>query len=156
MTAKKQKLLYVCAYAYAREGRIIGIFTFHFTRFFSTLSITRNKQPVVFNKTTRHFQQNNTSFSAKQHVVFSKTTRRFQQNNTSFSAKQRVVFREKCRNRQRGAEKESTQAQTIFFHSVREILQIGFKAQKHTLHLGRILTGKIMFQIGIGGFVVEA
>ena len=85
-----------------------------------------------------------------------KTTRRFQQNNTSFSTKQRVVFREKCRNRQREMEKESTQAQTIFFHSVREILQIGFEAQKHTLHLGRILTGKIMFQIGIGGFVVEA
>ena len=79
-----------------------------------------------------------------------------EKNNTSFSTKQRVVFRGKCRNGQRGAEKESTQAQTIFFHSVREILQIGFKAQKHTLHLGRILTGKIMFQIGISGFVVEA
>ena len=77
-------------------------------------------------------------------------------NDTSVSTKQHVVFRGKCRNGQRGAEKESTQAQTIFFHSVREILQIGFKAQKHTLHLGRILTGKIMFQIGIGGFVVEA
>lgn len=77
-------------------------------------------------------------------------------NDTSVSTKQRVVFREKCRNRQREMEKESTQAQTIFFHSVREILQIGFEAQKHTLHLGRILTGKIMFQIGIGGFVVEA
>ena len=107
-------------------------------------------------KTTRRFQQNDTLVSTKQHVVFSKTTRHFQQNNTSFSTKQRVVFREKCRNRQRGAEKESTQAQTIFFHSVREILQIGFKAQKHTLHLGRILTGKIMFQIGIGGFVIKA
>ncbi len=114
------------------------------------------KQHVIFSKTTRHFQQNNTSFSVKQHVIFSKTTRHFQQNNTSFSTKQRVVFREKCRNGQRGAEKESTQAQTIFFHTVREILQIGFEAQKHTLHLGRILTGKIMFQIGISGFVVEA
>ena len=107
-------------------------------------------------KTTRWFQQNNTSFSTKRHVGFNKTTRWFQQNDTSVSTKQRVVFREKCRNGQRGAEKESTQAQTIFFHSVREILQIGFEAQKHTLHLGRILTGKIMFQIGIGGFVVEA
>ena len=96
------------------------------------------------------------SVEKKQHVVFSKTTHRFQQNNTSFSTKQRVIFRGKCRNGQRGAEKESTQAQTIFFHSVREILQIGFKAQKHTLHLGRIMTGKIMFQIGIGRFVVEA
>ena len=44
-------------------------------------SFTR-KQHVVFNKTTRHFQQNNTSFSIKQHVTFTKTTRRFQQNNT--------------------------------------------------------------------------
>ena len=107
-------------------------------------------------KTTRRFQQNDTSVSTKRHVGFNKTTRQFQQNNTSFSTKQRVVFRGKRRNGQRRAEKESTQAQTIFFHSVREILQIGFKAQKHTLHLGRILTGKIMFQIGIGGFVVEA
>ena len=114
------------------------------------------KRHVIFSKTTRRFQQNNTSFSTKQHVIFIKTTRHFHQNNTSFSTKQRVVFRGKCRNGQRGAEKESTQAQTIFFHSVREILQIGFKAQKHTLHLGRILTGKIMFQIRIGGFVVEA
>ena len=114
------------------------------------------KQHVGFNKTTRRFQQNDTSFSTKQHVIFSKTTRHFQQNNTSFSTKQRVVFRGKCRNGQRGAEKESTQTQTIFFHTVREILQIGFEAQKHTLHLGRILTGKIMFQIGIGGFIVEA
>ena len=115
----------------------------------SPLPSVEKKRHVVFSKTTRHSQQNNTSFSAKQHVIFSKTTRRFQQNNVSFLGG-------KCRNRQRGAEKESTQAQTIFFHSVREILQIGFKAQKHTLHLGRILTGKIVFQIGIGGFVIEA
>ena len=101
-------------------------------------------------------EKNDTSFSAKQHVILNKTTRRFQQNNTLVSTKRHVVFRGKCRNGQRGAEKESTQAQTIFFHSVREILQIGFEAQKHTLHLGRILTSKIMFQIGIGGFVVEA
>ena len=96
------------------------------------------------------------SVEKKRHVGFNKTTRRFQQNNTSFSTKQHVVFRGKCRNGQRGAEKESTQAQTIFFHSVREILQIGFETQQHTLHLGRILTSKIMFQIGIGGFIVEA
>ena len=107
-------------------------------------------------KTTRRFQQNDTLVSTKRHVVFIKTTRHFQQNNTSFSTKQRVVFRGKRRNGQRRAEKESTQTQTIFFHSVREILQIGFEAQKHTLHLGRILTGKIMFQIGIGGFVIKA
>ena len=41
-------------------------------------------------KTTRQFQQNNTSFSSKQHVTFNKTTRRFQQNNTSLSTKHHV------------------------------------------------------------------
>ncbi len=39
-------------------------------------SFTR-KQHVVFNKTTHHFQQNDTSFSTKQHVIFYKTTRYF-------------------------------------------------------------------------------
>lgn len=34
------------------------------------------KQRVVFNKTTCHFQQNNVSFSIKQRVVFRKTSRR--------------------------------------------------------------------------------
>ena len=133
----------------ARERVFIGIFTIPM---FPFLFLFQSKGFLGFSP----FIENNTSVSTKQHVSFNKTTRRFQQNNTSFSTTQRVVFREKCRNRQRGAEKESTQAQTIFFHSVREILQIGFEAQKHTLHLGRILTGKIMFQIGIGRFVVEA
>ena len=135
MTAKTQKLLYVRVRVRARRE---DYRYFHIPFFRLLLS----PLPSVEKK--------------KRHVGFNKTTRRFQQNNTSFSTKQRVVFRGKCRNGQRGAEKESTQAQTIFFHSVREILQIGFKAQKHTLHLGRILTGKIMFQIGISGFVVEA
>ena len=35
------------------------------------------KQHVVFNKTTRCFQQNDTLFSIKRHVVFNKTTRCF-------------------------------------------------------------------------------
>ena len=42
------------------------------------------KRYVVFNKTTRCFQQNDTLFSTKRHVVFSKTTRCFQQNDTLF------------------------------------------------------------------------
>ena len=43
----------------------------------SPLPSVEKKRHVGFNKTTRHFQQNNTSFSAKQHVVFNKTTCRF-------------------------------------------------------------------------------
>ena len=38
------------------------------------------KRHVSFNKTTRRYQQNNTSFSTKQHVVSNKTTRCFRQN----------------------------------------------------------------------------
>ena len=34
------------------------------------------KQRIVFNKTTCHFQQNNVSFSIKQRIVFRKTSRR--------------------------------------------------------------------------------
>ena len=106
MTAKKINLLLVRAYAYARERVIIDIFTNSFLDssvpsllpsfstlllFFSVPPIVCEKQHVVFNKTTRRFQQNNTSFSAKQHVTFNKTTRRFQQNNTSLSIKQHVI-----------------------------------------------------------------
>ena len=36
-----------------------------------------HKQHVVFNKTTRHFQQNDTSLSTQRHVVLYKTTRYF-------------------------------------------------------------------------------
>ena len=42
------------------------------------------KQRVVFNKTTCHFQQNNVSFSTKQRVAFKRTTWHFQQNNVLF------------------------------------------------------------------------
>ena len=35
------------------------------------------KRAVVFNKTSRRFQQNKPSFSLKQAVVFNKTSRRF-------------------------------------------------------------------------------
>ena len=47
--------------------------------------------PSVEKKTTRRFQQNNTSFSTKQHVSFNKTTRRFQQNNVSFLGRNVVI-----------------------------------------------------------------
>ena len=50
------------------------------------------KQRIIFNKTTCHFQQNNVSFSTKQRVVFNKTTCHFQQNDVSFSIKQAVTF----------------------------------------------------------------
>ena len=84
MTAKKINLLLVRAYAYARERGIIGIFTNSFLdssipsllSAFSTLLLFFSIPPIV---------------CEKQHVVFNKTTRRFQQNNTSFSAKQRVI-----------------------------------------------------------------
>ena len=85
------------AYAHAREMRIIGIFTIHFLIVFiipqswkSIHPLLEKKQAVVFSKTTRHFQQNNTSFSAKQHVVFNKTTRRFVKNKPMFYEKQAV------------------------------------------------------------------
>ena len=106
MTAKKINLLLVRAYAYARERVIIGIFTNSFLDssvpsllpslstlllFFSIPPIVCEKQHVVFNKTTRHFQQNNTSLSIKQHVTFNKTTRHFRQNDPSLSAKQHVI-----------------------------------------------------------------
>ena len=75
------------AYAHARERMIIGIFTIHFLIVFiipqswkSIHPLLEKKQAVVFSKTSRRFQQNNTSFPVKQHVVFNKTTRRFQQN----------------------------------------------------------------------------
>ena len=67
------------AYAHARERMIIGIFTIHFLIVF-IISISWKSIHPLLEKTSRRFQQNNTSFSVKQHVVFNKTTRRFQQN----------------------------------------------------------------------------
>ena len=55
------------------------------------------KRYVTFNKTTRCFQQNDTSLSTKQHVTFNKTTRCFQQNDTSLSTKQHVTFNKTIR-----------------------------------------------------------
>ena len=42
------------------------------------------KQHVIFNKTTRRFQQNNTSFPTKQHDVFDKTNRWLRGSGTRF------------------------------------------------------------------------
>ena len=65
---------------------------FPFSHMFHNSSVLSKKQHVIFNKTTRRFQQNNTSFSIKQHVIFNKTTRHFQQNKPTFSVKQADVF----------------------------------------------------------------
>ena len=63
----------------------------------NNFSTSNPKQHVVFHKTTRCFQQNNTMFSTKRYVVFSKTTRCFQQNDTWFSIKRYVVFNKTTR-----------------------------------------------------------
>ena len=76
---------------------IIGIFTIYFLIVFITSEsrksihpLLEKKQAVVFSKTSRRFQQNNTSFSVKQHVIFNKTTRRFVKNKPLFYEKQAV------------------------------------------------------------------
>ena len=81
----------------ARERVFIGIFTIPM---FPFLFLFQSKGFLGFSpllKTTRQFQQNNTSVSIKRHVVFNKTTRRFQQNNTMFSTKQTVGCEEAAR-----------------------------------------------------------
>ena len=62
----------------------IGIFTFRnpsfWFAFHAVVSSHQNvhrKQHVILWKTTRHFEENNTSFYEKQALVLSKTTRRF-------------------------------------------------------------------------------
>ncbi len=75
--SKNTKTPVTRAYAYAREGVIICIFTFPQTQFLISVS------PIVFYashralKTSRHFPQNDTLFAQKQAVVFIKTTRHF-------------------------------------------------------------------------------
>ncbi len=64
-------------------------------------AISRKKRHVGFNKTTRRFHQNDTSFSSKQHVSFNKTTRRFQQNNVSFLGGNVVMDKGERRKNQR-------------------------------------------------------
>ena len=46
-------------------------------------------------------RKNDTSVSTKQHVVFNKTTRRFQQNNTSFLGRNVVIDKGERRKNQR-------------------------------------------------------
>ena len=55
--------------------------------------VVHQKRHVTFNKTSRRFQQNNTSLSTKQHVVFIKTTRHFHQNNTSVLSLRNMIPR---------------------------------------------------------------
>ena len=65
------------AYACAREGVIVDIFTLRKTQFLvgdSSVFISTSECPL---KTTRHFPQNDTLFSQKQAVVFIKTSRCF-------------------------------------------------------------------------------
>ncbi len=69
------------AYACAREGVIVDIFTLRKTLFgmgSSSIVFSASERPL---KTTRHFPQNDTSFSLKQAVVFIKTSRRFMSKN---------------------------------------------------------------------------
>ena len=57
----------------------------HFLTITSSVPTLTNKRHVVFNKTTRRFASNDTSFFIKHHVVFHQTSRRFSSNITSFS-----------------------------------------------------------------------
>ena len=67
----------------ARERVFIGIFTIPM---FPFLFLFQSEGFLGFSP----FIENVTSFPTKQHVLFSKTTRCFQQNNTMFSTKQTV------------------------------------------------------------------
>ena len=87
----------------AREGRI-GVFTIQnlglWIVFRAVASLHQNvhrKQHVVLMKTTRRFDENNTSLWRKQHVTLKKTTRRFDKNNTSFWWKQHVTLKKTTR-----------------------------------------------------------
>ena len=69
------------AYACAREGLVIGLFTLRKTLFgmgSSSIVFSASEHPW---KTTRHFPQNDTSFSLKRYVTFHKTTRCFMSKN---------------------------------------------------------------------------
>ena len=85
--SKNTKTPVIRAYAYAREGMIIGIFTFPQTQFLSSVS------PIVFLRFPSCIK-NEPSLSIKRHVVFTKTSRRFHQNNTSLFRTQCLDWRE--------------------------------------------------------------
>ena len=79
------------AYACAREGVIVDIFTLRKTQFLvgdSSVFISTSECPL---KTTRHFPQNDTSLFIKRHVVFTKTSRCFHQNEPLFYEQRQVV-----------------------------------------------------------------
>ena len=83
--SKNTKTPVTRAYAYAREGVIICIFTFPQTQFLISVS------PIVFLPFPSCIK-NEPSLSTKRHVVCTKTSRRFHQNNTLFSSKHHVTF----------------------------------------------------------------
>ena len=84
-------------YACVRERGLISVI-FHFKilayglrvalRFLHIRTYTK-KQHVVLMKTTRHFEENDTSFYAKQHVVLKKTSRRFIQKSPLMETKKK-------------------------------------------------------------------
>ena len=86
------------AYACAREGVIVDIFTLRKIQFlvgdssivFSHPNIL-GKQHVTFHKTTRRFHKNKPSFSPKQAVVFTRTSRCFHRNKPSFYEQKQIV-----------------------------------------------------------------
>ena len=57
----------------------------------------RSQTLLWWRKSTFIHPKNDTSVEEKQHIVFNKTTCHFQQNNVSFSIKQRIVFRKTSR-----------------------------------------------------------
>ena len=78
--SKNTKTPVTLAYAYAREGVIIGVFTFPQTQFLSSVS------PLVFLSFPSCIK-NEPSLSIKRHVVFVKTSRHFLGHNTLIGEK---------------------------------------------------------------------
>ena len=79
------------AYACAREGVIVDIFTLRKIQFLvgdSSIVFSASEHPW---KTTRHFPQNDTLFSLKQAVVFTRTSRCFHRNKPSFYEQKQIV-----------------------------------------------------------------
>ena len=94
--SKKRKTPVMRVYACAREGVDIGNISFQNLGLWiacrSEISSHQNvhkKQHVVLMKTTRHFEENDTSFYAKQHVVLKKTSRRFIQKSPLMETKKK-------------------------------------------------------------------
>ena len=95
MTAKREKLLW-CARARAHARRsYYGFFHNSKSWLLDGVSHCGFFTSERAQKTTRHFDENDTSFYEKQHVTLKKTTRRFMKNKHSFYRKQHVIFWEK-------------------------------------------------------------